>query len=197
MCQIVDCDEKLLEQAQEISQEEKERLKKERIKQYKKDWSRKNRHRLNAAAKKYYKAHAEEIRQYHRDNKDRYNRNKKKRYEKSAHFRNQINYYSQIRRLINTYKAGRTLKTSKIETIIGLTKLEFIKHLESTLPKGKTIAKDYGWGKFEVDHIIPCHMFDLGDMEQVKMCFNWRNLRLIKRKENLSRKRKNKYVGDN
>ncbi|MFA4887282.1 MAG: HNH endonuclease signature motif containing protein, partial [Candidatus Nanoarchaeia archaeon] len=37
---------------------------------------------------------------------------------------------------------------------------------------------------FEVDHIIPLHVFDLDDPEQIKMAFSPSNLRWLRREEN-------------
>ena len=41
---------------------------------------------------------------------------------------------------------------------------------------------DNGW---QLDHIVPCSYFDLTDLEQQKICFNYRNLRPLPKRENI------------
>ena len=166
-------------------------MNKEEMREYKRVWARDHKETMRAAAKRYYKNHSEEIKKYQKDHREQYLINQKERRLRCPHIQNQVNYYCIIRRMINRYKQGKKLKHSTTEQIIGISKMEFMKHLESTLPKGKTIKKDYGRGKYEVDHIIPCNKFDLGQPDQLKMCFNWRNMRLIKSKDNLARDRSN------
>ena len=45
----------------------------------------------------------------------------------------------------------------------------------------------YGW---HLDHIRPCFTFDLSAPEQQKECFNYKNLRPLWAKDNLSRPKK-------
>lgn len=165
--------------------------KQERLRRQKREWAARNRDICRNSARKYYQKNKEKCKAYQKDHQDRYNENKKRRYNESPHFRAKINYYSQVGKMIRRYRDGQRLNKSPIEDILGVDKMTFIKHLESTLPKGKTIKNDYGRGmsKYEVDHIIPCDQFDLATMKDVKMCFNWRNMRLIKKTTNLKRGR--------
>ena len=59
--------------------------------------------------------------------------------------------------------------------------IEFMKeHLNST--------KKPNWGDdLHIDHIIPSSLFDHTDEEKIKKCWNWRNLRYLPAKENLSK----------
>lgn len=164
------------------------KMTKEEMREYKREWARAHKEEARAASRKYYKAHRETILQYHKDNKERFAEARHLR-PMSEHRKNQINLYSAIRKVINRYKQGKSFRESTLDALIGLPKDKFMQYLESTLPKGKTILKHYGRDKYEIDHIIPCNKFDLGDPEQLKMCFNWRNMRLLKRKDNLARDR--------
>jgi len=47
------------------------------------------------------------------------------------------------------------------------------------------------YGKWEVDHIKPISLYDLQYLEQVKECFNYKNLQPLWRIDN--RKKSNKY----
>jgi hypothetical protein len=42
-------------------------------------------------------------------------------------------------------------------------------------------------GEWHVDHIRPCASFDLTDENQVRVCFNWRNLQPLNGTENKSK----------
>jgi len=44
--------------------------------------------------------------------------------------------------------------------------------------------------ELHIDHIIPCAFFDFTDPEEIKKCWNPRNLRLLPAKENLSKSKK-------
>ena len=57
-------------------------------------------------------------------------------------------------------------------------------HLESNFQSG---MKWENYGKWHIDHIIPCSRFDLTIPHQQKMCFNYRNLQPMWAKENISK----------
>lgn len=46
----------------------------------------------------------------------------------------------------------------------------------------------YDGKKYHIDHIIPCKLYDFSKADEIKKCFNYRNLRLIPSIENLSKK---------
>lgn len=74
-------------------------------------------------------------------------------------------------------------KTSPIsEEIVGCTRDQFIKHIESLFKRGMNWA-NYA-KKWELDHIMPCKSFDLSDLEQIKKCFHFTNYRPLCAHEN-------------
>ena len=75
-------------------------------------------------------------------------------------------------------KIQRTLK------LTGCTLGVLIKHLESKFQPGMT-WKNYG--KWHMDHIIPCAAFNLSDNKQQKKCFNYKNLQPLWANDNLSK----------
>ena len=77
-------------------------------------------------------------------------------------------------------------KSKTMLTIIGCTYEELIRHFEKQFTDGMT-WDNYGKNGWEVDHIIPCIAFDLTDLEQQRLCFNYTNLRPLWVEDNLSK----------
>lgn len=163
----------------------------ERIKQQKREWALRNKSMVSAYARDYYQRNKASIKARHKAKSAQYRAQRKLTAKTSEHIRIRDNYYSSVRKLINRYKSGcKITNKSPLEKILGCTKLEFMHHLESTLPKGKTLKKAYGLGKYEIDHIIPCSHFDLSKPEDVLKCWHHTNMRLLKASENRSRDRR-------
>jgi hypothetical protein len=122
--------------------------------------------------KKYRITHKNEIREM----RNRYHFNKKN---------TDINYVikrslrSSVNHLIKSQNYSK--KMSILDTI-GCDLDTLKKHLESTFAEGMTWNN---YGKWQIDHIIPCAVFDLSDVEQQKICFNYKNLQALWKKDNL------------
>lgn len=91
---------------------------------------------------------------------------------------------SSVKRLMKRcklYKAG--ISWTKY---LGYNSEELREHLEKHLPDGYTIEKAISEG-FHVDHIIPLKLFNFNSIEdeELKLAWNFENLRLIPEKENL------------
>jgi len=43
---------------------------------------------------------------------------------------------------------------------------------------------------WNIDHVVPCSSFNLAEEEEVKKCFNWKNLRPCEKSENFSKNNK-------
>ena len=84
-------------------------------------------------------------------------------------------------------------KERNINLLIGCSLVELKKYLESQF------KDDMNWnnhGKlWHIDHIKPCHLFDLSDIEEQRRCFNYRNLQPLYAQENL--KKNGKYTEKN
>jgi len=76
----------------------------------------------------------------------------------------------------------RNQKSGRILDLIGCTIIELKKYLN--------IIDWYRGKDYNIDHIIPCSLYDLSDPNEQKKCFNWRNMRFITKKENTSKKDK-------
>ncbi len=75
-------------------------------------------------------------------------------------------------------------KSETLEFYIGCTCSELVAHIESSFQEDMTWNSK---GQWNVDHIRPCASFDLTDISQAKVCFNWRNLAPLDARANKSK----------
>ena len=87
--------------------------------------------------------------------------------------------------LKNNSKRGKTIELLGID-IVGLKN-----YLETKFTDGMTWENYVKW---HIDHIIPCNVFDLTDIEQQKQCFNYTNLQPLESNYNRNIKR-DKIIG--
>tara|TARA_Y100001968_G_scaffold85941_1_gene77012 strand:- start:2850 stop:3821 length:972 start_codon:yes stop_codon:yes gene_type:complete len=67
---------------------------------------------------------------------------------------------------------------------IGIKAQEFVSFIEGQFIDGMSWENKNEW---DIDHIRPCRSFDLLEKDQCKVCFNYRNLRPLWKKENISK----------
>ena len=85
-------------------------------------------------------------------------------------------------RLRKALKHG--IKISTTETLLGCSFEHVKSYLESKFQPEMTWEN---YGRWHIDHIIPCSFFDLTDSNQQKMCFNYRNLQPMWKLDNISK----------
>ena len=87
-------------------------------------------------------------------------------------------------------------KKSHFEQYLGCSFEEFKQYLESKFVDGMTWENHsrYGW---HIDHIKPCVSFDLSKEDQIRECFNYKNLQPLWAKENLTKSSKLNWVRQN
>ena len=88
---------------------------------------------------------------------------------------------SRIRTVLRIQKAR---KSSSLYEIIGCSKNELKKHLESLFKTGMSWDN---YGKWHIDHIKPCNSFNLIQEEEQKKAFNYKNLQPLWELENLKK----------
>ena len=109
---------------------------------------------------------------------------KKKRYMALYHQekRRSNEYYNLLTRcrarIQYALKPGGAIKSGRTNELLGCTMNVALDHL------GRDLYARRAELKLEVDHIWPCDLYDLTDPEQQRMCFNYRNIRLITKKAN-------------
>ncbi len=144
----------------------------EKIALQRQTYRRKNRATVAKGKRKYNKANREKINAYQRKYDQR-------RRDAGAKFRLRSSLRNRIWRALNgTAKSVGTME------LIGCNIEELKEHLEFQFQEGMTWDNYGGW---HVDHIKPCASFDLSDIEQQKLCFNYTNLQPLWAEDNWSK----------
>ncbi|AKA60258.1 hypothetical protein P8625_07 [Verrucomicrobia phage P8625] len=84
-------------------------------------------------------------------------------------------------RLGHAIRAAKADKSAKTKELLGCSVSQFRKHLESTFKKGMSWEN---YGKWHVDHIVPCSSFDLSKESEQRACFHFRNTQALWSEEN-------------
>jgi hypothetical protein len=104
------------------------------------------------------------------------------RYANNENYRLISNLRCRLYSALTRNKLSKIDKFSNTIELLGCTTEELWKHLESMFSDGMTREN---YGKWHVDHIIPCDNFNLFDVEQQKLCFHYTNLQPLWAKDNL------------
>ena len=148
---------------------------KQKFKKYKQKYNQDNRDKIKQQKinnKEKYKIKQKE---YYINNRDKII-NKTKKYNKQKYLSDPYYRLSSLLRcrLNEMIKSQYIIKTSSSIKLLGCTIEQCKQHLESQFKLGMT------WNNqgsiWEVDHIKPCSLFDLTDIEQQKQCFHYTNL---------------------
>lgn len=145
---------------------------KDRIACYKRDWVNKNREKYKKSKSDYYQMNKSSLslkrRNYHRT-----------RRQCDPMYRLLCNYRTRINHALKGYT-----KSNKTLVLCGCTITELKLYLESKFLEGMTWEN---YGKWHVDHIIPCVIFNLSDSIEQKQCFHYTNLQPLWAEDNLSK----------
>lgn len=133
-------------------------------------------YRNNESARRSRNANLEqrraECRKYKKENRHKFNAYNRKRYYTDPAY----NMEQKIRRRIHmAIKAGGETKSEKTRHLLGCDSQTLKAHLISKLENGMTWEKIID-AEIEIDHIIPCSLFDMSDIEEQRRCFNYKNL---------------------
>jgi hypothetical protein len=92
------------------------------------------------------------------------------------------------KRLTNALYASGTKKHIKTLQLLGCKIQEFRKYIESQFTNGMN-WENHGFGndKWNIDHILPCELFNLTDERQQRVCFNYKNMRPAWQLDNLAK----------
>lgn len=85
----------------------------------------------------------------------------------------------------------RKSKNTYMTMLLGVSIREFRQHIKSLFENGMGWDNyGMGYGKWQLDHIIPCSNFDFTDIESMKDCFHWTNMRPMWATDNLGKSAK-------
>lgn len=143
--------------------------------EYDKKYRQKNKEYRNNKNIEYWSNHREEQRKYRRAYEDK--RKKDVNFKLQRILRSRIN---------NAIKAQKTTKDLHMLELLGCTLEQCREYISSKFRDGMSWENH---GKlWHIDHIIPCSYFDFNDKNNLKLCFNYRNLQPLLIKENLLKK---------
>lgn len=126
----------------------------------------------------YYKTHKNVVKNYYNANKDKINERVRDRRKIDSNYRLKKNLSRRIRKALKSeFKLRITIE------FLGCSINEFKDYLENQF------TPEMNWNNYgsywHVDHIKPCTMFDLTDLEQCKMCFHYTNLQPLEASVNI------------
>jgi hypothetical protein len=170
-----------------------------------KKYRQENKEKVMAYSEKYNKENKEKIRackeKYRLANKDKLSKQKKLykilNREKINQRRNQSRSCNVQQRIKHSLRArlwsairGNNKSLSTIE-LLGCDIEYLIKYIEDLFLESMSWDN---YGEWHIDHIKPCSSFDLSNVEQQKVCFNYKNLQPLWAEDNL---RKGAKIIDN
>jgi hypothetical protein len=147
---------------------------KDKIKKMRENYKENNREKILESNKRYTKSKLgkETRRKYKEKNKEKL-RKERREYDKKR-FKIDKEYKLLCAMRSNLYRAvKKEHKNGKTIELIGCSIRELKKHLEKNFTDGMSWEN---YGKWHIDHVIPCANYDLTQEKQQKECFNWKNL---------------------
>ena len=151
---------------------------KESLKEHQREYRNRDKEKWVEYNKEYNKVYREENRESINENRRKYQSNRRKT---DPWFRLRGGLSSRLNQAIK--KQGAT-KDSTTMDLTGCNKDVLISHLESQFTDGMTWDN---YGKWHVDHIKPCILFDLLLDTEQKACFHYSNLQPLWAADNLSK----------
>ena len=168
---------------------------KEYLKQWYKNNYEKNKEQILLKQKENYEKNKEQIKVRYEKDKEYYKK-RMRQYVKSEKFKNYLKQYRRKRyqkdinfkiitnlrtRIFLAIKNNSGNKAYKTEFLLGCS-IEYLKKYLQNLFKDNMSWKNYG--KWHIDHIMPCANFDLTKEEEQKKCFHYSNLQPLWAQEN-------------
>lgn len=142
-----------------------------------------NKDTILANQRHYVSENQEEVKEYKKQyyQKNKFKRNEKDRIRKNTDiiFKLMSNMRSRINNVLRQNKQNHTIY------LIGCKKTELIDWINYQLNNDLTWDN---YGKlWHIDHVIPLSFFNLNDVNEQKLAFNWSNLRPFLARENLKK----------
>ena len=129
----------------------------------------------------YHKIHAARYKQWRQDHRRYLSSYRRQLKDRDPNFKVACSLRSRISSLIR--KAG-IKKEQRSTELLGCSINDFRLHLESSFQHGMTWDN---YGKWHIDHIMPCCSFDLTKIDEQKKCFHYTNQRALWASDNLKK----------
>jgi len=120
--------------------------------------------------------------EYIKNNRDKVNARHNNKYHSDINYKMKHN----LKRRMNNAIKGHFKDDSTLK-LLGCDLETVKKYLESKFTQGMTWDN---YGKWHIDHIMPCASFDLSDPEQQRKCFYYTNLQPLWAKDNMQKRDK-------
>ena len=120
--------------------------------------------------------------EYIKNNRDKINSRHNNKYHSDINYKMKHN----LKRRMNNAIKGHFKDCSTLK-LLGCNLETVRQHLESKFTEGMSWDN---YGKWHIDHIMPCASFDLSDLEQQRKCFHYTNLQPLWAKDNMQKKDK-------
>ncbi len=104
-------------------------------------------------------------------NKERLNRKRRERYKHDLNFKLLLNLRGRMTVMLRGLN-----KSDTTQNLLGCTIDEFKAYLSSQFDCNMN-WDNYGINGWELEHILPCELFNLIDERQQRVCFNYKNLK--------------------
>ena len=160
--------------------------KREEIAIYQKNYRQLNKDQLSLKKKEYTERNKDIIRkrkqEYNKNNRDKINNYYNNRRKNDPTFKLTENLRTRTRA---AFKSQNVTKNNKTFELIGCSQ-KFLRDWMEFQLYGDMNIENYGVD-FVLDHTVPIASFNLFNEDELRKCFNWKNLRPMRPKENLSK----------
>jgi hypothetical protein len=145
---------------------------------YAEKWRNKNKESIQIKQKEWYETKGKEWKkEYEEQNRDHINKTSRNRYKSDKQYRMKKILRSRFKKVMLGKK-----KYNSILSYINLPLIEFNKWIEYQFDE------NMNWDNqgiyWDIDHVMPCSSFDLTKKEEIAKCFNWKNMRPLKKEDN-------------
>jgi len=168
----------------------------EKVKNYRKEYNEKNnKYRLDYArnyAKENREKRKEQMILYRIENKQQILKTSKQWREKNKEkIKNRLKTDNEYKIKITMHRSFKNSIRKKTKSFFKYTNLayaDYIDYFKNNFPVEFSEITEKG--KYHIDHIIPCAIYDFKNPDEIKLCWQPENLRIIPAKENLKKSSK-------
>ena len=168
-------------------------------KEYSRDYYKRNRKKFLKNSQKYRDNNPEKVKDYEKNKRPKESKSKRNAqywlenkeqlteyHRQYQHEREKVDIQYKLKRRLRS-RLSKLVKGNKPYSSVdalGCSIVEFRKHLESLWTDGMSWDN---YGKWHIDHKIPCFAFNLTKVDDVKKCFHFSNMQPLWASDNLKK----------